>query len=61
MVCSDDEAQDSDPYYGIDYSKGPKGFGFARGVGDDMGDCAKSREDEDVDFWVAEKSEEVLK
>ena len=57
MVGSDNEAEDSNTNYGVDYPQSSEGFFFGCGIGDDVGDGSEAREDEDINFRVAEESE----
>lgn len=60
MVCPHNKSQGADPEYGVDHPEGAEGFGLSRGVGDNVRNSPKAGENEDVDFWVAKKSEEML-
>lgn len=59
MVASDYESQDSYSEYGVDHTQ----FAEDRAAAvsrDDLADDSEARQYQDVDFWVAEESEEVL-
>lgn len=60
MVGSDDESKESDGHHSSDHSYVAERLFFTRVVGYDMGDYPEPGQDENVDFGVAEESEQVL-
>lgn len=57
---SDNEAKGSNADYCVDHSYYAKWFSFMGGLGGNVGDSAKCREDENVYLWVAKESEKML-
>jgi len=60
VVGSDDEAKEADGHYSSYYPHIPEGLFLTSIEGNNVGDHAESGEDENVDFRVAEESEQVL-
>lgn len=60
MVGSDYKAEDCDRYYCSDYTSISECVLFSCVEGNNAGDNAKSRENQNVDFWMAKESEQVL-
>ena len=60
MVGPNNKAEEPDAEHGIDYTQSAKGGHFTGMMGDNMGDGTKAGEDEDIDFRMAEESEEML-
>ena len=57
MVGSDDESENPNSNYCVDYSECTEWFCFTAVVGKDMGNGPKSWEDQDINFWVPKESE----
>ena len=57
---SDNKAKEGDGTHGIDYAKGTKSIPFCGVLNDNVSDYPESRQNQDIDFGMTEKSEKVL-
>ena len=60
VVGSHDEPQEPDGYHGSNHSYISEGFFFAGVIRYDVRNYSKAWENENINFWVAEESEQVL-
>lgn len=60
MMCSDYEPEKGNSPHGVDHPQRPESIPFGRKMVHDLGHHPEAREDENVHFRVAKKSEEVL-